>query len=89
MDTLGGMSVSSAWLQTLVNSKIERLASAGTGQFGLPSPPFQRTSTPQGQQTERKRREWLNPQERLRSKVSNRFSISGFHNYQLTLRVDR
>jgi hypothetical protein len=41
-------------------------------QLGLPSPLLRRTSAPQDQQTERKWREWLSPQEQLRSKVNRR-----------------
>jgi hypothetical protein len=47
--------------------KQQRLASAVGGQLGLQSPLLRRTCTPQGQQTERKRREWPSPQEQLRN----------------------
>ena len=42
-------------------------------QLGLPSPLLRRTSALQEQQTERKRREWLGPQQQLGSKVNRRF----------------
>ena len=50
----------------------QRLASASGGQLGLPLPLFRRTAALQQQQTECKRREWLSPQQQLRSKVNNR-----------------
>ena len=45
-------------------------------QLGLPFPLFQRISVLQEQQTERKLREWLRPQEKLRSKVDSRYPKS-------------
>ena len=46
------------------------------GQLGLPSPLLQKTSGLQEHQTERKRRECLRSQEKLRSKVNSSFHKS-------------
>jgi hypothetical protein len=49
--------------------------------LGLPYPLFQRTAALQEQQTERKRREWLRPQEKLRGNVNSRISKFEIRNY--------